>query len=110
MSQLYEDPHRELHDRFDTRRLADRLEEKLLHDTLAPDEQKFIEARDMFFLVAMDARGHVNCSYRGSEPGFVRAKAREIFANCPRYVHKMALIARFCSRPMRTCPHELNCQ
>lgn len=38
MSQLYEDPHRELHDRFDTRRLADRLEEKLLHDTLAESD------------------------------------------------------------------------
>lgn len=73
MSQLYEDPHRELHDRFDTRRLADRLEEKLLHDTLAPDEQKFIAERDMFFLATVDARGHTNCSYRGGEPGFVRA-------------------------------------
>lgn len=163
MSELYGETHRELQDRFDTRRLADRLEETLVHNTLTLEEQNYIAARDMFFLATVDVRGYANCSYRGGEPGFVRAvdehtvafpnydgngmylsmgnvldasevgilfidfensnrmrfngtatidfndplmtefpeaqfivrvKAREIFANCPRYVHKMKLVER----------------
>ena len=160
---LYQDSHRKLQDQFDTRRLADRLDESLVHDTILPDEKEFIENRDMFFLASVDARGHANCSYRGGQPGFVRvldehtlvfpnyngngmflsmgnvletqqvgmlfidfeqgrrmrlngiaqislddpllknfAEAtflvrvtpREIFANCPRYIHKMHLVER----------------
>ena len=163
MSELYGETHRELHDRFDTRRLADRLEKTLVHDTLTLEEQNYIASRDMFFLATVDARGYVNCSYRGGEPGFVRAvnehtvafpnydgngmylsmgnvldasevgilfidfenskrmrfngtatidfndplknefseaqfivrvRAREIFVNCPRYVHRMKLVER----------------
>lgn len=161
MTEFYRDTHRRLQDQFDTRRLADRLEEKIVHDALTIEEQLFIAARDMFFLATVDARGNPNCSYRGGEPGFVRAidehtiafpnydgngmylsmgnvlearevgilfidfenrnrlrfngtatidlddplksefpeaqfvvrvKAREIFANCPRYVHKMVVV------------------
>lgn len=160
---LYQDSHRKFQDQFDTRRLADRLDESLVHDTILPDEKAFIENRDMFFLASVDARGHANCSYRGGQPGFVRvldehtlvfpnyngngmflsmgnvletqhvgmlfidfeqgrrmrlngvaqislddpllksfAEAeflvrvtpREIFANCPRYIHKMKLVER----------------
>ena len=69
---LYQDSHRQLQDRFDTRRLADRLDEALVHDAISPDEKTFIENRDMFFLASVDARGHANCSYRGGLPGFVR--------------------------------------
>lgn len=163
MSELYGETHRELQDRFDTRRLADRLQEKVVHNTLTLEEQNYIAARDMFFLATVDVRGYANCSYRGGEPGFVRAvdehtiafpnydgngmylsmgnvldasevgilfidfenrnrlrfngtatidfndplmtefpeaqfivrvRAREIFANCPRYVHKMKLVER----------------
>ena len=72
MTSLYDEPHRILQDRFDTRRLADRLEESLLHDALTESEKAFIEARDMFFLATVDAQGHANCSYRGGDPGFVR--------------------------------------
>ncbi len=161
MTEFYRDTHRRLQDQFDTRRLADRLEETIVHDALTIEEQLFIAARDMFFLATVDARGNLNCSYRGGEPGFVRAidehtiafpnydgngmylsmgnvlearevgilfidfenrnrlrfngtatidlddplkselpeaqfvvrvKAREIFANCPRYVHKMVVV------------------
>jgi predicted pyridoxine 5'-phosphate oxidase superfamily flavin-nucleotide-binding protein len=72
MSNIYLDSHRELQDRFDTRRLADRLDESLEHDTIIESEKDFIESRDMFFLASVDARGHASCSYRGGDPGFVR--------------------------------------
>ncbi len=163
MSELYGATHRELQEQFDTRRLADRIEETLVHDILTVEEQAYIAARDMFFFATVDANGNVNCSYRGGEPGFVRAvdertivfpnydgngmflsmgnvldarevgilfidfenrnrmrfngtasidfndplksefpeaqfvvrvRAREIFANCPRYIHKMTVVER----------------
>jgi predicted pyridoxine 5'-phosphate oxidase superfamily flavin-nucleotide-binding protein len=172
MTNLYDEPHRILQDRFDTRRLADRLEESLLHDALTESEKQFIESRDMFFLATVDAQGHANCSYRGGDPGFVRVvdehtiafpnydgngmylsmgnvldarqvgilfidfenpqrmrfngeasidfddplrdsfpeaqfvvrvRAREIFTNCPRYIHRMKLIERSRFVPKSGC-------
>jgi predicted pyridoxine 5'-phosphate oxidase superfamily flavin-nucleotide-binding protein len=163
MSDIYHDGHRQLHDRFDTRRLADRLDEEIVHDTIAPDDKAVIERADMFFLATVDHRGRVNCSYKGGEPGFVRVvdertiafpnydgngmylsmgnvvrtgqagllfidfenqrrmrlngeatidhkapltveyaeaqfivrvRVREVFPNCPRYIHKMKLVQR----------------
>lgn len=170
MSEVYRDSHRQLQDAYDTRRLADRLEASLLHDTIQPSDKDFIERMDMFFLATVDERGHVNCSYKGGEPGFVRVvdehtlafpnydgngmylsmgnirearqvgllfidfesqkrmrlngeatireddplktafpeaqfivrvRAREIFPNCPRYIHKMKLVerSRFVPKP-----------
>jgi predicted pyridoxine 5'-phosphate oxidase superfamily flavin-nucleotide-binding protein len=63
---------RELQDHFDTRRLADRLEERNGRDHLEPDDAAFIERMDMFFLATADADGQPQCSYKGGEPGFVR--------------------------------------
>jgi predicted pyridoxine 5'-phosphate oxidase superfamily flavin-nucleotide-binding protein len=63
---------RQLQDRFGTRRLADRIDERLVKDVLGDDERAFIERRDMFFLATVDAAGHASCSYKGGEPGFVR--------------------------------------
>jgi predicted pyridoxine 5'-phosphate oxidase superfamily flavin-nucleotide-binding protein len=68
----YHEGSRSLQDRFDTRRLADRLDERLVRDVIAPDDRAFIEARDMFFLATADAEGRPQCSYKGGEPGFVR--------------------------------------
>ncbi len=172
MSDLYHQRQRELQDRFDTQRLADRLEESLVHDFFTPSEKAFVEARDMFFLATVDARGRANCSYKGGEPGFVRVtdehtlafpnyngngmylsmgnvlqtaqvgmlfldfenqqrmrvngeariekddplmadypeaqfivrvRAREVFPNCPRYIHKMQLIERSRFVPKTGC-------
>lgn len=169
---LYQDSHWQLQDRFDTRRLADRLDEALVHDAISPDEKTFIENRDMFFLASVDARGHANCSYRGGLPGFVRVldehtlvfpnydgngmflsmgnvietqqigmlfidfenrrrmrlngtaqisfddpllkefadatflvrvTPREIFSNCPRYIHQMKLVERSRFAPTGAC-------
>jgi len=172
MSDFYLDSHRELQDRFDTRRLADRMDEALLHDAMTESEKAFVQSRMMFFLATVDERGHANCSYRGGDPGFVkvvddhtiafpnydgngmylstgnvlntgevgilfidferpqrmrfnghasidlndplraeypeaqfvvRVRAREIFTNCPRYIHKMKLVERSRFVPKANC-------
>jgi predicted pyridoxine 5'-phosphate oxidase superfamily flavin-nucleotide-binding protein len=59
-------------DRFDTRRIADRIDELLVHDTIDEHAQRFIESRDMFFLATVDSEGNPQCSYKGGDPGFVR--------------------------------------
>jgi uncharacterized protein len=69
---LYHDASRTLQDRFDTRRLADRLERVTVRDNIEERDREFIEARDMFFIATTDADGHPTCSYKGGEPGFVR--------------------------------------
>lgn len=176
MTDLYQPGSRTLQDRFDTRRLANRIEERLVHARLSDDDRAFIEARDMFFLATADAEGRPSCSYKGGDPGFVRVldeqniafpsydgngmflslgnalvnpqvgllfidfsrgrrlrlngeasvategdpllaeltgaqlvvrvKVREVFPNCPRYIHRMALEerSRFVPRPGETPP------
>ena len=69
---LYHDGSRALQDRFDTRRLADRLDEKVVRETIDDDDRAFIESCDMLFLATADAAGRPTCSYKGGEPGFVR--------------------------------------
>lgn len=71
MSQEYHAAQRSFQDRFDARRLADRLAESTT-DQISPTHKKFIEKRDMFFLASADAQGMPECSYKGGEPGFVR--------------------------------------
>ena len=72
MSDLYHGRSRELQDRFDTRRLADRIEQRLVTDHIDGADRAFIESRDMFFLATTDAEGLPSCSYKGGDPGFVR--------------------------------------
>ena len=69
---LYHDGSRELQDRFDTRRLADRIEERIVHDQIDDGDRAFIEARDLFFIATTDEDGQPQSSYKGGEPGFVR--------------------------------------
>jgi predicted pyridoxine 5'-phosphate oxidase superfamily flavin-nucleotide-binding protein len=69
---LYHSGSRALQDRFDSRRLADRLEDVKVSATIGAKDREFIESMDMFFLATADAEGRPNCSYKGGEPGFVR--------------------------------------
>jgi len=69
---MFNDGSRTLQDRFDTRRIADRIDERLVHDVISDHDREFIEARDMFFLATADVDGRPNCSYKGGDPGFVR--------------------------------------
>ena len=71
MSLDYSRASRALQDRFDTRRLADRLADVKVHDRFTPDDRQFIERQDMFFLATVDASGQPTCSYKGGDPGFV---------------------------------------
>ena len=71
MTNPYHEGQREFQDRFDTRRLADRLA-TAASDTFSPELATFIEARDMFFIATTDTEGAPDCSYKGGDPGFVR--------------------------------------
>jgi predicted pyridoxine 5'-phosphate oxidase superfamily flavin-nucleotide-binding protein len=172
MSVIYHEGSRELQDRFDTRRIADRIEDVLLHDFISEHDAAFIEDVDMFFIATADDEGRPNCSYKGGEPGFVRVvdektiafpnydgngmyltmgnlqknpnvgllfisfthpnrmrlngvasidpndplmadypeaqfivrvEAREVFPNCPRYIHKYQLVQRSKFVPKAEC-------
>ena len=172
LSKIYSDGARQLQDRFATRRLADRIDERLVKDAISDDDRAFIERMDMCFLATVDQHGHANCSYKGGDPGFVRVLdlhtvafpcqdgngmflsmgailetgevgllfidfeqqsrlrlngtasidpddplltswpeaqlvvrvlVREVFPNCPRYVHKHALVERSPFVPRNAC-------
>jgi predicted pyridoxine 5'-phosphate oxidase superfamily flavin-nucleotide-binding protein len=162
MSALYHDAQRGLQDRFDT------LEDRIIHAEFSDSDRDLIERLPMFFLATVDAAGHLNCSYKGGAPGFVRVvepdtlafpsydgngmflsmgnvsqtgevgmlfidfeqqnrirvnghatidfddplaetfpeaqfivrvRAREIFVNCPRYIHRMQLVEQSAFAP-----------
>jgi predicted pyridoxine 5'-phosphate oxidase superfamily flavin-nucleotide-binding protein len=63
---------RELQERFDSRRLAERLDEKLGRAEFSAEDREFIESRELFFLATADAEGRPDCSYKGGDAGFVR--------------------------------------
>jgi len=55
MSIIYHDGNRQLQDRFDSRRISDRLEEKLTRTAFNDDDKAFIEGATYFFLATADA-------------------------------------------------------
>ena len=69
---MYHDESRKLQDQFDTRRLADRLVERLTRSAFNDEDRDFIAVQRMFFLATTDAEGFPDCSYKGGDPGFVR--------------------------------------
>ncbi|MBI2078025.1 MAG: pyridoxamine 5'-phosphate oxidase family protein, partial [Euryarchaeota archaeon] len=69
---FYHDTSRRLQDRFDTRRIADRLVEVTVADELNESLAGWIESLDMFFLSTVDPNGQPTVSYKGGDPGFVR--------------------------------------
>lgn len=69
---VYHDGHRQLQDLFDSRRIADRLEEHTYRTALNDGDRAFVEGVDMFFLATADPDGNPDCSYKGGDPGFVR--------------------------------------
>jgi predicted pyridoxine 5'-phosphate oxidase superfamily flavin-nucleotide-binding protein len=68
---LYHEHSRRLQERFDARRLADRLD-SFVRTAFSEEDRAFIASRAMFFLATADAEGHPDCSYKGGLPGFVR--------------------------------------
>jgi predicted pyridoxine 5'-phosphate oxidase superfamily flavin-nucleotide-binding protein len=72
MSRIYGPNHRALQDRFDTRKLADGVERRVVETAISAEHKAFIEARDMFWLATVDHQGRPTVSYKGGDPGFVR--------------------------------------
>jgi len=69
---MYHDGNRALQDAFDSRRISDRLEEKLTRTAFTADDTAFIESALYFFLATADAEGRPDCSFKGGQPHFVR--------------------------------------
>ena len=80
MTEAYHAGMRALQDRFDTRRLADRLDERLSRTVFSAEDRAFVESRTMFFLATANARGEPDCSYKGGDAGFVRITADDELA------------------------------
>ncbi len=72
MDTFYHNEQRALQARFQTGRMADLLEQVIVHTEVQEAERAFIESRDMFFLATVDASGQPTCSYKGGDPGFVK--------------------------------------
>ena len=69
---MYHEGNRRLQDQFESRRIADRLEEKLTRKVFTDDDRRFIEGAVYFFIATADADGQPDCSFKGGIPGFVR--------------------------------------
>ncbi len=75
----YHEGQRRMQDAFDSRRIADRLDQVTYSSELAEAQRAFIERSEMFFLATVGPDGQPDCSFKGGRPGFVRAiSAREI--------------------------------
>jgi predicted pyridoxine 5'-phosphate oxidase superfamily flavin-nucleotide-binding protein len=72
MTRFYGPEHRALQDRFDSRRMADRIEQIAARTDIDEAGKAFIESRDMFFLSTVDHQGRPTVSYKGGDPGFVK--------------------------------------
>jgi uncharacterized protein len=72
MSVMFHDGNRRLQDQFDSRRIADRLEEKLTRTAFSADDKALIENAIYFFIATADAEGRPDCSFKGGAPGFLR--------------------------------------
>jgi predicted pyridoxine 5'-phosphate oxidase superfamily flavin-nucleotide-binding protein len=71
-SVMFHDGNRRLQDQFDSRRISDRLEEKLTRHQFTEQDRSFIEGAMFFFLATADAQGKPDCSFKGGIPGFAR--------------------------------------
>ena len=72
---LYHEANRSLQDQFESRAIADRLEEKLARTAFTDDDRAYIESVYLFFIATADAEGRPDCSFKGGPRGFVRVTA-----------------------------------
>ena len=71
-SRLYHEGNRRLQDRFQSRKIADRLEQVTTRAQFSDSDKDFIENARYFFLATADSQGRPDCSFKGGAPGFVR--------------------------------------
>lgn len=77
---MYHEQSRALQDRFDSRRIADALAQKILRARFTDEDRAFIGRQRLFFLATADAQGRPDCSHKGGAPGFVRVVADDTLA------------------------------
>ena len=77
MTIMYHEGNRRLQDEFQSREIADRLEEKLTRTAFTEDDKAFIESRVFFFIATADADGRPDCNHKGGMAGFVRVSAAD---------------------------------
>jgi hypothetical protein len=77
---MYHEGNRRLQDQFDSRRISDRLEERLTRTTFTADDKAFIESVIYFFIATADRDGRPDCSFKGGAPGFVAVTAPDELA------------------------------
>jgi hypothetical protein len=69
---LYHEGNRALQDRFESRKIADRLEEVTTRTAFTESDRAYIENASYFFLATADADGRPDVSFKGGLAGFVR--------------------------------------
>ena len=72
---MYHEGNRRLQDQFDSRRISDRLEEKLTRTAFTADDKAFIEGAIYFFMATADADGPARLLLQGRRAG-LRARHR----------------------------------
>ncbi|WP_211862323.1 pyridoxamine 5'-phosphate oxidase family protein [Neoroseomonas soli] len=77
---MYHQGNRDLQDAFGSRRLADRLVERLRRSAFTEEDAGFIASCRFFFLATADAEGRPDCSFKGGDPGFARVVAPDLLA------------------------------
>ncbi|HEV3010727.1 MAG TPA: pyridoxamine 5'-phosphate oxidase family protein [Burkholderiales bacterium] len=77
---MYHEHSRALQDRFDSRRIADALAQKILRQRFTDEDRAFIARQRLFFLATADAQGRPDCSHKGGAPGFVRVVEEDTLA------------------------------
>jgi predicted pyridoxine 5'-phosphate oxidase superfamily flavin-nucleotide-binding protein len=80
MNEIYHNGNRNLQDEFDSRKLADRLNERIVHDEITDEDSEFIINRDMFFISTIDEAGMPTVSHKGGDIGFVRVIDKKTIA------------------------------
>ncbi|HVT56614.1 MAG TPA: pyridoxamine 5'-phosphate oxidase family protein [Xanthobacteraceae bacterium] len=72
VSRLFHHGNRALQDEFQSRAIADRLEQVTTRSAFSESDKEFIESAIYFFLATADGEGHPDCSFKGGATGFVR--------------------------------------
>jgi uncharacterized protein len=126
MDEMFHEGNRELQERFDTRRLADRIENLLVHETFTGRDKAFVMYLSMgnllknphvgILFIDFEGRDRMRVNGEASvnfddelrswwpEAQFVvRVRAREIFPNCPRYVHRYQKVQASAFVPRENC-------
>ncbi len=68
-SVMFHEGNRKLQDQFDSRRISDRLEEKLMRKAFSADDRLFIESLPYFFLATADAERPARLLVQGRGAG-----------------------------------------